>query len=484
MAGDIELNPEPGILIESLRDIGYSFDSALADIIDNSITARGLHIYIYAVPTSEDDFTVSVVDDGDGLNREELLKAMRLGSSNPRDARAEGDLGRFGLGLKTASFSQCRRLTVVSRKDNETSAFVWDLDTVVRTNRWTVEELTDLSDVFSIKELGDHGTLVLWEKVDRLTGEGGSGRVNYDRVISEAQDHLSLVFHRFMSREPDTPYVRIAVNGRKLEPLDPFNMDNPATHADAEERVCEGVTLRTFTLPHASKYRNSVEYERYGLPGGYMRNQGVYLYRAKRLIIFGTWFGLTKKTALTQLTRVKIDIDTDQDEAWKIDVKKTSAQMPEVVRKRVKALIQVIGAPSRRVYRRRTAKLTSREAYPVWKRAEKDERTVYSIDESHPVLADFRADLDEKQARKFDSVMAFVASMLPMEALFYDMSNNADKTVAAKMQHDDFAATAKTFFTQVSQMTGEQEAIDVMRSIEPYMSRWEETLKVLGIEER
>lgn len=147
MAGDIELNPEPGILIESLRDIGYSFDSALADIIDNSITARGLHIYIYAVPTSEDDFTVSVVDDGDGLNREELLKAMRLGSSNPRDARAEGDLGRFGLGLKTASFSQCRRLTVVSRKDNETSAFVWDLDTVVRTNRWTVEELTDLSDV-------------------------------------------------------------------------------------------------------------------------------------------------------------------------------------------------------------------------------------------------------------------------------------------------------------------------------------------------
>lgn len=484
MAESIELNPEPSILIESLRDIGYSFDSALADIIDNSITAHGLNICVYAVPTSNEDFTVSVVDDGDGLNRDELLKAMRLGSSNPRDARAEGDLGRFGLGLKTASFSQCRRLTVVSRKDNKTSAFVWDLDTVVRTNHWMVEELVDVSDVFSIEELGEHGTLVLWEKVDRLTGEGGSGRVNYGRVISEAQDHLSLVFHRFMSREPDTPYVKITVNGRELKPLDPFNIDNPATHADAEERICEGVTLRTFTLPHASKYEDRNEYERYGLPGGYMRNQGVYLYRAKRLIIFGTWFGLTKKTALTQLTRVKIDIDTDQDETWKIDVKKTSAQMPEVVRKRVKALIQVIGAPSRRVYRRRTAKLTSREAYPVWKRVEKDEHTIYSIDESHPVLADFRADLEDQQARKFDAVMAFVGAMLPMEALFYDMSNNADNTVAEKMQDEDFAGTARTFFAQVSQMSGEQRTIDIMRSIEPYKSRWEETLKILGIEEQ
>ena len=137
---EIELDPEPGILIESLRDVGYSFNSAVADIIDNSITANSGNVSVFALPFGDGGFKVAIIDDGDGLDRDELLKAMRLGSSNPRLAREAGDLGRFGLGLKTASFSQCRRLTVVSRRDGDTSAFTWDLDTVVRSNKWTVIE--------------------------------------------------------------------------------------------------------------------------------------------------------------------------------------------------------------------------------------------------------------------------------------------------------------------------------------------------------
>lgn len=484
MGEEIELNPEPGILIESLRDVGYSFNSAIADIIDNSITANSKNVSVMAVPVSGDDFKLAIIDDGDGLTRNELLKAMRLGSSNPRLARAAGDLGRFGLGLKTASFSQCRRLTVISRRDGSTSAFTWDLDVVVHSNKWTVIEQLDTSNLFGIEALGNHGTLVLWEKVDRLTGENGAGRVNYARVISEARDHLGLVFHRFLGDEPGTPHIRLQVNGLNVEPLDPFNVQNPATRSDPEELVCPGVMLRSYTLPHESKYQDKQEYERYGLPGGYLRNQGVYLYRAKRLIIHGTWFGLAKKTALTQLTRVKIDIDTDQDEIWKIDVKKTDAQMPEIVRKRMKQLIEVIGAPSRRVYRRRTATLTSRESYPVWNRLERDEHVVYSINEEHPVIAAFRSELDAAEVKRFDSLMSFIGSMLPMEALIYDLSSHSDNTTADMMNGEEFAETVRTFFSRMHQTSDDEDVLDIMHAVEPFKSRWAEALKALGIEER
>lgn len=483
MTSEIELTPEPRILIESLRDIGYSFDSALADIIDNSITAHAREISVFALPI-EDSFKVAIIDDGDGLNRSDLLQAMRLGSTNPRDERAIGDLGRFGLGLKTASFSQCRRLTVVSRQHGKTTAFTWDLDTVVRENSWSVLERADFEHLFAFDELPSTGTLVLWEKVDRLTGDNGSGKVDYARIVSEAQDHLSLVFHRFLSGEKGIQKVNISVNGRFLEPIDPFNIANDATQASPEEIVCPGVALRSFTLPHISTYEDKREYDRYGLPGGYLRNQGVYLYRAKRLIIFGTWFGLTKKTALTQLTRVKIDIGIDQDEVWKIDVKKVSAQMPEIVRRRVKSLIQTIGAPSRKVYRRRGARLTSPAVYPVWNRTENGEKTTYSINAEHPVLKSFREGLDGENQKQFDSLIALIGAMLPTEALFYDMSNNAENISATALESEDFSRNARAFFAALKQFKNDEESLDTMRTIEPYQTRWNETLAALGIEEQ
>lgn len=309
----IRLEPEPRILIESLRDIGYSFNSALADIIDNSITAGARNISVLALPC--DDFRIAIIDDGEGLNGNNLLRAMKLGSTDPRCKRNLNDLGRFGLGLKTASFSQCRRLTVVSKQNGVANAFIWDLDLVVDGNEWTVLKPDNVADIPFVAEMDNSGTLVLWEKVDRLTGSNGSGRMNYDRVISEAQDYLSLVFHRYLSGERGLKRIQIKVNNRALDPIDPFNRNNPATQPSPVEMVCPGVTMQAFTLPHRSTYASETEYQKYALPGGYLKNQGVFLYRAKRLILHGTWFGIAKKTALTQLCRVKIDIGVNQDEA-------------------------------------------------------------------------------------------------------------------------------------------------------------------------
>lgn len=479
---EIRLDPEPGILIESLRDIGYSFNSALADIVDNSITANSDEVSILAVPDS--DFRIAIIDNGDGLNRDELKQAMRLGSTDPRQERAENDLGRFGLGMKTASFSQCRKLTVASRKDGITSAFTWDLDTVEANNAWTLLEHSDADAIPFIDELGKTGTLVLWEKVDRLTGSRGSGKVDYSRIISEAQDYLSLVFHRYLSGERGLTHLSIKVNNRTLDPIDPFNVHNSATQAAPSETICPGVVMRAYTLPHRSHYDSESDYDRYGLEGGYLRNQGVYLYRAKRLILYGTWFGLAKKTALTQLTRVMIDIDAKQDEAWKIDVKKVSAQMPEVVRERIKTLVATIGAPSRKAYHRRATQLTSPDVYPAWSVEQVGEKRLYKINEDHPVIKSLRESLDEVGVKSLEAVLALIGSTFPKEALIYDLANNEESVVFETLDDGALATSARTFFAALKQQNREDETIlSIMHNAEPFASRWGETLAALQIEE-
>lgn len=478
----MQLEPEPRILIESLRDIGYSFNSALADIVDNSITAKARNISILAIPS--DDFRIAIIDDGEGLGRDELMHAMRLGSTDPRCKRNLNDLGRFGLGVKTASFSQCRRLTVVSKKNGEVNAFTWDLDLVASENKWTVLEQKRTDSIPFIGETNETGTLVLWEKLDRLTGVNGSGKANYDRIISEAQDYLSLVFHRYLAGERGLKRIKVNVNNRTLDPIDPFNVSNQATQPSPVENVCPGVTMQAFTLPHRSNYASDTEYEKFALPGGYLKNQGVFLYRAKRLILHGTWFGIAKKTALTQLCRVKIDIDVNQDEAWKIDVKKVSAQLPEEVRASIKQLIAHIGAPSKRVYRRRGARLTRPEVYPAWNAIKTGDKTLYCINRQNPILDSFNSSLDDDQRAAFKTVLSLVESSFPTESLFYELSNNEGSVCFEEMEDDDFCNAALTFFGSLKQMgKDEDDILSTMRSVDLFATRWNEVLAILGIEE-
>ena len=157
----VEAPPRASILIESMRDIGYSLETALGDVIDNSITAAAtsIHIHVDATPTVE---KIAIVDNGRGMTADELIDAMRLGSRHPSEKRNERDLGRFGLGLKTASFSQCRRLTVVARKSGITSAAIWDLDHVAREDRWSLQIPERWTVIPYIEHLESDGALVLW----------------------------------------------------------------------------------------------------------------------------------------------------------------------------------------------------------------------------------------------------------------------------------------------------------------------------------
>ena len=424
-----EVTPPASALIESLRDIGYSLDTALADIIDNSITAGATSIRLFADSLSEDP-AIGILDDGSGMDEDTLIEAMRPGSRSPLDERKTDDLGRFGLGLKTASFSQCRRLTVFTRRDGISSAATWDLDEVAETDLWEVDIHDDVSRIPWSDHLEADGTLVVWEQLDRLSGgythdaTRRAGHIN--SALSQAERHLRMVFHRFMDRGKNSK--TISLNGRNLTPLDPFAAKHKATQPDPEERLrlAKGmVSIQSFTLPH-HKAMSKADWEELGGPEGHLKSQGFYIYRGNRLIIAGSWLGLARQTELTKLCRIRVDIPNTMDSEWKIDVKKASAQLPPVVRERLKKVVERFVQTSKRTYRKRGQNLTDEHRVPMWSRILKDGAIVYRPNTDHPVLTGFLGELPDNLKDGFQNCVSLLGAGLPVEALHTDMLGAAE----------------------------------------------------------
>ena len=478
-----DATPHAAALIEGLRDIGYSLETAISDIIDNSITAGATAIQI-VTETHSDEPHIAVVDNGTGMTEAELIAAMRPGSQNPLATRDEPDLGRFGLGLKSASFSQCRRLTVVSRKSGATSVAVWDLDDVADRNEWAVQLPEDTTGIPAIQALGPTGTLVVWEKLDRLAAgitQNATKRAEViNQRIAETERHLRLVFHRFME---DHPPKRIHLNGRLLKSLDPFARSNPATIADPEEilALTEGdVRIQSFTLPH-HKQMSATEWEDVGGPEGHLKSQGFYLYRGRRLILHGTWFGLCRQSELTKLSRVRIDIPNSMDANWKIDVKKSSAQLPPVVRDRLKKVIERIQDGSKRTYRRRGQKLVDQERLPMWLRIQSDGRIRYQPNPDHPAFSDFAESLPADLRRGFFNCIELVGASLPIETLHTDMAGTAEQVMPGRVDEDTLVqAVQSTVKVLLSAGKGIKEISALMRDVDPFRSTWEDTQRIIS----
>lgn len=484
-----EVTPRASVLVESLRDIGYSLQTAVADVIDNSLTAGARNIELWA-DTHAEAPSIAILDDGSGMTRPELLEAMRPGSRSPLEVRSDSDLGRFGLGLKTASFSQCRRLTVLTCKNGLLSAATWDLDTVAARDSWIVEFPENFKHIAWSERLNGDGTLVVWEKLDRLVGSAGGGdRQDLVRQLDETATHLEFVFHRFLSgREDPDGRVRISLNGRQLEPFDPFHSNHPATQHHTEEVFRLGgkeIRIRPVTLPHHDKVSQE-EWKRHAGPEGYVKNQGFYLYRNRRLIIHGTWFRLARQTELTKLSRVLIDMPNSLDSDWKIDVKKASAQLPTPVRERLRRIVERIGEPSKRTYKGRGARLTDDSRIPVWLRSQDKNRISYGVNADHPMFSAFAGSLDEEAADEFRTLLSLLGSTVPVEALYADVSANAESVAPQKLDPKDFEDIVQgTWRILRSGGLSMSQAKSRMRSADPFRTRWEEAMCVIdSLEER
>lgn len=477
-----DIPPDASALIESMRDIGYTLESALADVIDNSITAGAKNVRILVTPGLEDP-RIAVVDDGAGMSSAELRQAMKPGSSNPRSDRHPDDLGRFGLGMKTASFSQCRKMTVVSRRSDETSAASWDLGLVARLNAWRVT-FPDPREVPFVEELGESGTLVVWENLDRLVDDEHSeeSRAYLTRRIDEARRHLELVFHRFLSPEKGGRRVKIELNGAPLKAFDPFHSAHGATQHGIEEVIHVGgsdIRVKPFTLPHHDKVSHQ-DWEHYATTTGYVRSQGFYVYRANRLIIYGTWFGLARQAELTKLARVRIDLPNELDAEWKVDVLKSSAQPPRLVRQRLARLLEPIVGASKRTYKKREVRLTSENPVPVWERTLSGSAISYRISSDHPSIVALAARLAEDELADFRRVLEIVSASVPAEAIAADLSATPHEFRSPAAHDDTMRYATETLFTHLrSAGMGIDGIRATCRATEPYRSSLELCERVL-----
>lgn len=479
-----DATPDAAALIEGLRDIGYSLETALADIVDNAVTANANRIEILS-DAGGDEPMIGVLDNGEGMSELELIAAMRPGSRNPLEARKGPDLGRFGLGMKSASFSQCRRLTVITKKDGTISAAIWDLDKVAHTNRWEIELVDDPGSTQLAKRLGESGTLVLWEKLDRLidgqTKDRAKRAENMNQLITGAERHLRIVFHRFMQKL--IAPLELVLNGRVLSPIDPFALQNKQTVRSPEEQISletGNVYIQSFTLPH-HKEMTQKEWDDLGGPEGHLKSQGFYLYRAQRLIIHGTWFGLARQAELTKLCRVRIDIPNSMDSDWKIDVKKSSAQLPPVVRERLKLLLERISDGSKRTYRKRGQKLVDQNRMPMWHRIIVDDTIRYRPNVDHPAIADFAESLPEGFRSGFLSCIYLVGASLPLDALHADMAGNPEKMAADVVDHATLTqAVEATLLRLLERAFDLAEASAMLRDVEPFKSSWEATERIIN----
>ncbi len=401
---------------------------------------------------------------------------MRPGGKDPLQTRKPNDLGRFGLGLKTASFSQCRELTVITAKEGEVHCRQWDLDIVRDRNKWLLRRpLTPEIESFPIgpNELKLGGTIVLWRKLDRLDlgSNPTSSHIVFNERINAICEHVSLIFHRFISGEPGKPKISFKVNNFSIEPNDPFNARHPATmHLGEEVLEIEGktVTLRPYILPHHSKVSQST-YEAAGGKEGYLRNQGFYIYRNRRLIIHGTWFRMATQDEITKLARVQVDIPNTLDHLWTIDVRKSRAHPPEAVKRRLRGILEKIREGAKRPYVHRGTSVLSSKNIPVWTRHHHNNRISYVPNSAHPLLSELRLDLPASLRQRFDGLMNILGASLPFATLFNDMAADPKATDAPVEPEETLEKLAELLFGDQPQLEI-SEIEHVMRTTEPFSS--------------
>ena len=441
-----EIPPDASSMIESMRSYGYTLPAALADLIDNSIAAAASTVKLRFHWSGAESW-VSILDDGSGMNEAALRDAMRLGSRSPLEERDPDDLGRFGLGLKTASLSQCRRLTVASKlAGGSYSVRRWDLDYLQQRD---VQGWRLLTTPFPGSEqlLGglddcEHGTLVLWEVLDRLVGKA---RVDDEKVhkhflklVEDVERHLAMVFHRYLGGV--RAQLRIIINGQELDAWDPFVNRHSATQPTPEESVPipgheEAVRVQGYVLPHKDRL-GANEHRKASGPRGWNAQQGFYLYRNKRLIVPGSWLGLGGSRPWTKeehykLARIRIDIPNSMDHLWQLDVKKSTARAPLQLRERLKGLAQTVRRDARDVFahRGKYRRRKTREEYDrPWKAGRRSGATVYRIDRGHPVISALLQSLGAVARKDLEAAFRIIEETVPVEQIWLDAAEKPDET--------------------------------------------------------
>ena len=426
---EIELPPNALSIMESTRAIGYSLETAIADVMDNSITANAKNIILRYSP--ENNY-VYILDDGHGMMASEINIAMQYGGKDPLSEREKEDLGRFGLGLKTASLSQCRCLTVLSkRSETEPEGRQWDLDYIAQTDKWSLkildrDEMESLPgwDVFSAQK---SGTLVVWENLDRLM-QGSESKDVMTLKMNAVEGHLSLVFHKFLAGKNGVHKLNIIMNGRELTPADPFLTSNRHTQIIPTEKVPRTkISISPYILP-VQTYRRKEDIKLLGITEDMMANQGFYIYRNHRLIIWGKWFRKGVKIPDNQLIRVAVEVPSLYDHSWILDVKKSRVNPPEIIIRALRQRVENLCIKASNTHKYRAKKQMDKTIEHIWIREElRDGGIIYRVNPEYPLIK-LMLEQNNMTPGRLLKVFDLLGRLLPVHQMRIDMDSTNVKT--------------------------------------------------------
>lgn len=461
--------PHAKSMLESLRGLGYAPTTALADLIDNSITANSNEVIIHLQWAGPESW-IRIIDDGEGMNDEALEAGMRLGARDPRAERATNDLGRFGLGLKTASFSQARRLTVASRKVGEPICCLrWDLDLIAqeRNAEWLLFEgpAPGSEQLLAPLEQMKHGTVVLWEKLDRIVSDGFGPKEMID-LADRIETHLAMTFHRFL--EGERPSLRLTLNDASIKPWDPYLMGHPGKALESTEyriQQAKGVTVQCHVLPHRDMLKPK-EQEVAGGPGGWTQQEGFYVYRNKRLLLAGGWLGLGEggkqwlRDEAHRLARIRLDIPNHTDVEWKINVIKSTASPPLRLRSQLHRLASETRATARRVFAHRghitpLSGPRSKALAETWQVRRSTQGTSYKIAREHDLVASILSRAGDLKPDIL-ALLRLIEETVPVQRIWLDTAEDKEtpRTGFAGSSESDVMETLISMFEALVKFRG------------------------------
>lgn len=477
------VEPNPADLVESLRDFGYTLPTAIADLIDNSLTAGARHISCTIEPTTPVPHVV-VLDDGSGMSDSRLIEAMRMGTVGPIANRKPSDLGRFGLGLKTASLSIGRCLTVISKRSSDPRPCVrrWDVRHIRAVRKWELlAEPTPLAARYYEEISGRRqGTAIVIEDLDRasfLDVPQADRDSHLADALRDLADHLGMVFHRFIE---DGVEIRLGVT--PVRAWDPFVQSKSfALSPDSVRFSGTEIGVAPFVLPHQSQLSDA-EFEAASGLNGWNAHQGFYIYRCRRLIVPGTWLNLgLKKEEHFKLARIRVDLPNTMDAEWKLNVMKSHVAAPPALRDTFARIARRVRHDASNVYRHRGEREVTVDGAPpkgVWKRLDFKRKARFRVDRTHPVLYALLND-GCKHGRILADAISIIEQALPIDSILQVPAKSLEGSVSPEDVLDidslvEVALATEDFYVRAGY--AREDARNRILSVDPLVRHREEIL--------
>ena len=441
--------PGAAAMIETFRAIGYSLETAIADIIDNAISAQAKNIRINRVWKGGAS-VITISDDGCGMSNDEIIQAMRPGAQNPLAERSVTDLGRFGLGLKTASFSQCRNLTVMSKKAGHIAWWTWSLDYVAQKDRWELIQWLPEGFENALNDV-ESGTIVIWSNLDRVISPSTKAdNENAKRKFSEAFDrvkrHLSMTYHRFI----ENGAITLFWCGHQIEPWNPFCPAERKIQCQPTEQIGHNIIVKGFVLPHKNNFSSEQAYKLAEGMYGFSAHQGFYVYRGDRLLLAGDWLGLLRKEEAYKLVRIQVDLPNSVDSDWQIDIKKSKAYPPIGCRQQLESYAKKMCGLGLEVYKHRGRILKQRagcDFQPLWSEKKKDNKWYVVVNREHSMIRTIRQMAHDNPDNAIEILLRFLEESIPAHTIYAKGTN--DKEVQKPPYSDMDMAVLRTMIERI-----------------------------------